>query len=334
MTLIGTVCSASWMVQVSDRLLTKAGDKFDPNSSKIVLYAARNAVVSIGYSGPAFLDNAPTDQWIANWLSNANKARRNRRRARPSTRSRHLPPDIGWIIGLLRKGLFDAYERLPLGAKPPLSVVISGWQWRGSDTARSKPILYELHVPPQFDPGYADVLAPERWWFLEAPPEFSLIPTQSERIRQAFEKRLGRFPEQHQALEAITDLIREQAASTKLVSHNCLRVELTHPRVGKAEISYLRAAGEGAAISMMTDPPAGMGKPRKLVLRLEPGYSPWIVSGGVVAAPMQLVGDMEMDFGPFKLTARGSGPAKAAGSSLRLITGMFPLERPPDPNLN
>ena len=334
MTLIGTVCSDSWIVQVSDRLLTKAGDEFDPNSSKIVLYAARNAVVSIGYSGPAFLDNVPTDQWIANWLDGANKARRNRRRARSSAQPRHLRPDIGWIIGLFRKGLFDAYERLSLGTKPPLAVVIAGWQWRGSDTARSKPILYELHVPPQFEPGYADVLAPERWWFLKGRPEFSLIPTQSEQTRQAFEKRLGRIPEQPQALEAVVELIREQAASTKLVSPNCLRVELTHPRVGRAEVSYLRAAGERAAISMTTDPPPGMGKPRKLVLPLEPCYSPWIVSNGIVAAPMQLVGSMEMDLGPFKLTVKGSGPGKAAGSGLQITTGMFPLTRRADPNMN
>jgi hypothetical protein len=53
------------IVQVSDRLLTALQQgksrEFDPIANKTLVYRANDALVSIGYSGIAYIDNMPTE---------------------------------------------------------------------------------------------------------------------------------------------------------------------------------------------------------------------------------------------------------------------------------
>ncbi len=70
MTLILTLATPRYILQVSDRLVTRGDSRFDPASNKIVIYHAKNALVAIGYSGLAYLEGVPTDQWIAQKLRN------------------------------------------------------------------------------------------------------------------------------------------------------------------------------------------------------------------------------------------------------------------------
>jgi hypothetical protein len=57
----------NYFVQVSDRLVT-GGSRSDPCANKTVVYRARDALVSIGYSGIAYVDQTPTDDWIVEHL--------------------------------------------------------------------------------------------------------------------------------------------------------------------------------------------------------------------------------------------------------------------------
>lgn len=41
---------------------------FEPTANKTIVYFARDAHVSIGYAGQAYLEERPTDQWIAEQL--------------------------------------------------------------------------------------------------------------------------------------------------------------------------------------------------------------------------------------------------------------------------
>lgn len=70
MTLILTHLSAGYpyALQVTDRLVTKGGSPFDPLANKNIVYVARNAIVSIAYTGLAYIDGIPTDVWIAERL--------------------------------------------------------------------------------------------------------------------------------------------------------------------------------------------------------------------------------------------------------------------------
>jgi hypothetical protein len=63
---------------VSDRLVTQrtaeAVSEFDPLANKTVIFRARDGVMTIGYSGRAYLDGVPTDVWIARSLTEGNFA--------------------------------------------------------------------------------------------------------------------------------------------------------------------------------------------------------------------------------------------------------------------
>ena len=72
-TIILSVATTLYAVQVSDRLLTlKVGNRYepwDPASNKSIIMHARDGLVSMGYSGPAHIYGATMDGWIAGVLS-------------------------------------------------------------------------------------------------------------------------------------------------------------------------------------------------------------------------------------------------------------------------
>ena len=69
MTLHLVLTSRDGTVHVGDRKLTFGdGRPFDDASNKIVIFRARDAIVSIGFTGVAYLDGIPTDEWVARHL--------------------------------------------------------------------------------------------------------------------------------------------------------------------------------------------------------------------------------------------------------------------------
>lgn len=69
MTLHLVLTNRDGTVHVGDRKLTFSGGRqFDDASNKIVIFRARDAMVSIGFTGIAYLNGMPTDEWIARRL--------------------------------------------------------------------------------------------------------------------------------------------------------------------------------------------------------------------------------------------------------------------------
>lgn len=116
-------------MQVSDRLVstvTNPPRKYDTMANKTVVYFALRGVVSISYTGRAYLHGIPTDQWIAETLSG-------RKLSTPGTAFGNcicLPFDVGQAIECLRKGAEDSYKQLSSDAQTyPLELHIIGSQW-------------------------------------------------------------------------------------------------------------------------------------------------------------------------------------------------------------
>jgi len=69
MTLIVTISSPLFVLQVGDRLLTTSErgktQEFDAKSNKNVVFEASNGLATISYAGAAFIQGKPTDEWIA-----------------------------------------------------------------------------------------------------------------------------------------------------------------------------------------------------------------------------------------------------------------------------
>jgi hypothetical protein len=58
-----------FVAQITDRKLTnQAGKSFDELSNKTLVYWARDAIVCMAFTGPAYMGNRPTDSWIARQL--------------------------------------------------------------------------------------------------------------------------------------------------------------------------------------------------------------------------------------------------------------------------
>ena len=120
MTLHLISASDRYVAHVSDRLVS--GSMNDPLANKQIIYCARDALVSIGYTGMAYglspaSPNMPTDEWLAEILW-GRPIPRGQDGTRPVTMifgqiSNRL--DLGRSIQILRDELQAAISRLPCG---------------------------------------------------------------------------------------------------------------------------------------------------------------------------------------------------------------------------
>ena len=77
MTIILSVVTADYAVQVSDRLLTRklttsAGVHYEPwdeAANKSIIVLGRDGLFAMGYTGPGHISGAPTDNWIAEFVA-------------------------------------------------------------------------------------------------------------------------------------------------------------------------------------------------------------------------------------------------------------------------
>jgi hypothetical protein len=116
------------VLQVSDRLVVAETKgtilrPFDALANKDLIYWARDAIVSIGYTGPAYIGKLPTDDWIAERLTGVNVSELS------GTKFGLLPQwlDIGQSMTVLEQELKQSEV-----AKGDLNfeLVMAGWQWK------------------------------------------------------------------------------------------------------------------------------------------------------------------------------------------------------------
>jgi hypothetical protein len=104
-TIILSLVTADYALQVSDRLLSLKSanqyDPWDPASNKSVILLGHDGLITMGYSGPAFISGATTDGWIAEVLSGVDLGARNSR------------PNFGMQIG---SGVPDRFLYMHLNA--------------------------------------------------------------------------------------------------------------------------------------------------------------------------------------------------------------------------
>jgi hypothetical protein len=150
MTLIITVASPLFIIQVGDRLLTRAiagkTEEFDANSNKSLIYEASNGLLAISYCGKAFIDGKPTDEWIAMQLH-------------PSLKKMHADGPDPWsiqhgsldpahwlssdgVVKRLREKLSKLHESET--KECGVTIVISGWK---PNQPRKNKLLVELTRP-------------------------------------------------------------------------------------------------------------------------------------------------------------------------------------------
>ena len=134
----------NWAFQIGDRLLSqKTGshsNPFDKDSNKTIVFIPRNGIVSISYAGTAYIDDKPTDQWIAEIL-------RGHELGKGQDSCHGLVnnwPDIGLAIQKLANILERIWPQLPKEQRDcNLEIAICGWQWP-KNRKKPSPILWYL----------------------------------------------------------------------------------------------------------------------------------------------------------------------------------------------
>jgi hypothetical protein len=172
MTLVLSLVTRWRAFHVSDRLLTqKAGDlanpdykEFDAFSNKTVILRTPDALTVCGYSGRAYIDNMPTDSWIAQSFMGTSLG--------GGEFVWHLsggppPVSLSKSIWRLKTDCDAALARLPESERrqSPLRINIAGWR-NDRHRPRMRPVSLELVqtiVPPDIDRMIFHFEHPKRW---------------------------------------------------------------------------------------------------------------------------------------------------------------------------
>lgn len=310
MTLVLTVIANRFVVQVSDRLTTVSGHEYDPRANKTILFVARDGVFTASYSGLAYLDGAPSDEWIASQLVGMPLAERGFGGA-PWRRV----PDIGLALIQLCNGLKDAYMTLRPAHRSYWYTGVAGWQ--GANRAR-RTIAYEV----------TNRLAAEgktsfRWAPVTPRPtirrsQFALLQsphvlTADEISKLRAELRDGEPGDPHHAEGVLVTTVQSVAARSKLVGPHCMSIVLSpeiNPRVRcrfvPGPIPEVAKAGAGA-FEGKPQTPTPSGDPM-IPEGVPIGYSPLIIAPHWQHSPSVMVGAFVTHLGGLAIALEGPDP--------------------------
>ena len=322
MTLHISFVSNRFVLHISDRLISRPTSfgqvSVDPNANKSIVFLARDAYVSIGYTGRASLEGRPTDQWIAEKLSNEDFST-----WLPSptggigskvTLGRVPPwPDIGTAMIKLRASLVASARLLPARERWCLPrIVLCGWQ-RGKKLWR--PILYVIA-----DTGAGDFYQGLGWsrrhgwlqgmFYLDFTPSNPHI----NRIRLEVESNLRESKSIDQTESLLIDALRLASDHGVGIGKDVLSVVLRQPaeRLISSRYEYF----EEVLIQVQGIYASYFGPV---------GFTPWIVAAQYLSGPEVVIGSPEIS-GPLgEFTFRfesppnlsGHGPVMSIGGGVR-----------------
>lgn len=335
MTLILSLCTPYCVLQASDRLVTRVLNRpatpkeatFDAASNKNVIYRARNALVAIGYSGPAYLDEITTDSWIAEKLHG--KPLDDDLVEEGYIEIGRAPQwlDIGNSLRMLKGEIEQVFART--GQKTSIYVSAAGWQWPSDRLRLARPVLYEL-FSSRADPGKLEMEWPPRNWHLEPnyPIRLGFAPSTWLWDRSPLSREDADYLGQHltatwlnpkNAVGPLVQAVRRQSRKSLAIGEDCMVINLPHPSNGLIEAVY---DGGGYHKGVMTTV-AG----KKVTYPV--AYSPWVVGPYELIPPMLVSGTFQHELGP--VTVKLIGPEHDPGSGPHVRMALLGQKRPPLP---
>lgn len=286
--------------------------KFDALANKNVVYWARDAIVCMGYTGPAFVGNLPTDSWIVEKLTGLNVSQSF------GVRTGSLPQwlDIGQAIKLLERELRTS--EIANLKQHNFELVVVGWQWKRGRRGLMRnrpavPMAWAIHKPWGKAFKAAERL-PRDWHWTAGARRFIASPEGKGNLSQseleALAGRLRQIPLDPQGRvyeQTIVDAIRTVSARNQYVGPNCMSVLLAPPHL--SAFVRVRFFPQEHHLARFVEP--------KFVSPEYPAaYSPWIVGQGIVMQPEVLIGQgWEVEMGPFKILLDGYDTNAISGMS-------------------
>ena len=327
MTLIIALATPRFVIHVGDRLITMTdGRRFDSASNKCLIYQTKDAIVSIGYCGLAYLENIPTDQWIAQKLWGPDFLYRAPGRLAAHGFGSADPLDIGRALERLRSESEAALQRDRSGSDRRLQVLVSGWQW--GRRGRPRPILNRLRS--EITSGKVRCLTGrlDRYWhytridgpngptrplcLAAIPSGTSIIPNclRGVQDRISTQKHLPQI-----LLQACIDELRHQAKISAAVGPDCIWVYLPHSNQGTAQVGYV-AQDVQPTIEMEYG-------------QFSATYSPWLIGEGSYHTPTIMIGSQAVRLGPIDVRLDGGERSTVDGPTL--VGASISQKRPSKP---
>jgi hypothetical protein len=315
-------------MHVGDRLLTRGSRAFDAVSNKSLVYFARDALAVIGYSGVAYVEDTPTDEWIAQVLTGVVFPEKDDRRGAIRIGPRDQMLDIGQSAELLRNGCTAVARTLHL-AQHYLApqIVIAGWQAGqraliAGQRARLwiwRPIIWTIEYSKR-EAAYIIDRTPRYGWWERAGLYLSVVPASSPLTNEeisALGERLTRA-NADDAEQQLVATIRGVAQREPTVGPHCMSVLLPPPTAGIVRTRYLPLT-EGQAVI----------EDKQRRIEVPAAFSPWVIAPGMISRPSIIVGtgyeiETEAFGGGFKVVTEAPEVPQGTGVVARLSSQRRP----------
>ena len=281
MTLVLSLVTGPMALHVSDRLLSRGGSPWDPLANKSVIVLGSDGHACISYSGLAYLGSMPTDQWIAEVISNRDLGMRVGREAGSAVRiESRFVPRVGFVFTRLAEAIADRFRNLPADHRAQgLRVLVAGFLIRqpSSTRARARPFMiryaYDRHAG-----GRVTRTELPRYWDWARSLKLGSVGVDPGTAKDHLLATLaspaeGGKRDQDDCERLLVDCIRtvsgKQRAGMNTVGRDCMSAVLS--REGHIRVRFLP--------DPLNDP--GLS-----------AYTPWIVAPGVVWPPSVLSGGL------------------------------------------
>lgn len=333
MTLILTLVTPTFAIQVSDRRVSYVdGRIYDDEANKTAVVAAADGVLVLSYTGPAYLDGAPTDHWLAEQVSN-----------------QELPLQFGSIVSMGASGRFEGVgpilERVKhrctaqyskSGLTERMRIVFAGIQWSKNiavsawDAPRARLVGGEIQNSSTIPGGFTLAWMDRR----------SFVPEISGGVRRRRLFHLGHAPDVWLSADELDALCNDIKTAGSIDECEDLLVETiravaTRPavtRVGADCMSVLIVNNRQFPwVRIRFRPQLMYRHPLKITtnqVELPAAFTPWILAQGVIQQPNVIFGGtFEQSYRDIRVVFE----APPLPPNPFLLRGMFSYKRKGDP---
>lgn len=171
MTLILAIATPAYVLQVGDRLTTReyqypSGARvvrpYDTTANKTIIYGAKDALVTIGWSGAAYIQGLTTDNWLAQVLDPDARQIGGFGAFRAGPRATIL--DIGQSVEAIRAAIERDFMSMPASRRAQgLVLQLVGWQWKLGNRPFEMPIAYRISNTG-VDGASTNIARSDRYW--------------------------------------------------------------------------------------------------------------------------------------------------------------------------
>lgn len=278
MTQTFTYLSQHFVVQASDRLLSRDAIPWDATTNKSVVLATRDALVGLSFTGTGFIDGLPTDEWIVAQLLRDGISRPAGELPFLCEGSRLVNPYVGPSLALLRDRLLHSLSFRHAGAeihRMPFGLTIAGWQLTKKQRFRPAHwviVKESVHWPPRLLSGRRH---------LGRGRVVITAPAMHDSLSAPFVDQIDRATSLDEVENAATALIRQAATlSPGTVGRDSMVIFLPRPDRATPSPRFVPDQWQEKQWSA----PGGSRVPTSV------GYSPWLVGVNCWYSPQEMVG--------------------------------------------